>query len=293
MTVTECALKRIMYEGKSAFQHVQVVELDPHGKTLVLDGKTQSAAADEHFYHETLVHAPMLLHPNPKRVFIGGGGEFATAREVLRHTSVEECVMVDIDEVVCDVCRKELPEWSAGAYEDPRLKCYYEDAYAFLEKCEGSFDVIIMDIADPIEAGPGIKLYTQEFYTYAVTRLSKDGVLVTQSGPNDIHNYDECGTVIHNTLKTAFKHVFSYKTSIPSFGSAWGFNVAHNNDDAHNVKDVTPEVTDALIAKRITGDLYFYDGESHRGNFNLAKHIRAALQAETRVMTIADPVFMF
>jgi thermospermine synthase len=28
-------------------------------------------------------------------------GEGATAREVLRHASVERCVMVDIDAVVC------------------------------------------------------------------------------------------------------------------------------------------------------------------------------------------------
>ena len=44
--------------------------------------------------HESLVHTPMLMHPCPKRVFIGGGGEGATLREVLRHRSVEKAVMV-------------------------------------------------------------------------------------------------------------------------------------------------------------------------------------------------------
>lgn len=33
------------------------------------------------------------------QVYIGGGGELATAREVLRHKSVEKCVMVDLDKV--------------------------------------------------------------------------------------------------------------------------------------------------------------------------------------------------
>lgn len=33
------------------------------------------------------------------QVYIGGGGELATAREVLRHKSVETCVMVDLDKV--------------------------------------------------------------------------------------------------------------------------------------------------------------------------------------------------
>ena len=41
----------------------------------------------------------MLHHHNPTAVFIMGGGEGATAREVLKHKGVEQCVMVDIDEV--------------------------------------------------------------------------------------------------------------------------------------------------------------------------------------------------
>lgn len=92
---------------------------------LLLDGKVQSAEADEFVYHELLVHPAMLLHPNPRKVFICGGknasyvtafakvvqtlqqvsccflstgGEGATAREVLRHKSVEEVIMVDIDQ---------------------------------------------------------------------------------------------------------------------------------------------------------------------------------------------------
>jgi spermidine synthase len=40
---------------------------------LLLDGKMQSTEADEEFYHEMLVHVPLLHHPNPKRVFIMGG----------------------------------------------------------------------------------------------------------------------------------------------------------------------------------------------------------------------------
>ena len=49
-------------------------------------------------YHELLVHLALLLHPNPKTVFIAGGGEGATAREALKHRSVEKVVMVDIDQ---------------------------------------------------------------------------------------------------------------------------------------------------------------------------------------------------
>lgn len=99
----EAGLNRVLFDAQSDFQKVQIIETEPFGKTLVLDGKTQSALVDEHIYHETLVHAAMLQHPEPKTVYIGGGGEFATAREVLKHKSVTKVVMVDIDQVVCSI----------------------------------------------------------------------------------------------------------------------------------------------------------------------------------------------
>ena len=154
MSVT-MRLKNITFDAKSEFQRAQIVETAPFGKTLVLDGKSQSAKFDEPVYHESLVHPALLMHPNPKSVYIGGGGEGATAREILRHKTVEKCVMVDIDEVVCNICKEQMPEWGAGAWDDARFEVHFEDAKAYLEKDERKYDVIIMDIADPIEAGPG------------------------------------------------------------------------------------------------------------------------------------------
>ena len=99
--VLEMVLKHIYHTSQSQFQDISVIETF-FGRTLVTDGKTQSTQFDEFTYHESLVH-PSLLNftsrnnSKPKTVFIGGGGELATAREVLRHTSVEKCVMVDLD----------------------------------------------------------------------------------------------------------------------------------------------------------------------------------------------------
>lgn len=127
-------LKSIMYNEHSEFQNAQIIETGPFGKTLVLDSKTQSALFDEFVYHENLVHPVMIAHPNPKTVFIGGGGELATAREVAKHPSVERIVMVDLDKTVVEICKKHLPEWHGGVIDDPRLELRYDDAKAWLEK---------------------------------------------------------------------------------------------------------------------------------------------------------------
>lgn len=41
---------------------------------------------------------------SPESIFIMGGGEGSTAREILRHRTVERVVMCDIDEVCLFVC---------------------------------------------------------------------------------------------------------------------------------------------------------------------------------------------
>ena len=258
--ITKVELTKILYEGKSPFQTITIIETNPFGLMLLLDGKTQSSQIDEAVYHECLVHPAMLLHPNPQSVFIGGGGECATAREILKYKSVKECIMCDIDEEVVRVCLEKLPSWSDGCSEDKRLKLVYEDAYAFIENYKGKFDVIVMDIADPIEAGPGNKLYTQEFYEMANTRLNPGGMIVTQSGVASILNHTECFTVIHQTMKSVFENVVIYTADTPSFGTGglcllfgclcrsdiffttrlilllldsgfnWGFNLAFNNE---------------------------------------------------------------
>ena len=81
------------------------------------------------------------------------GGEGATAREVLRHSSVEKVVMVDIDEVVTQFCKEHLKA-NTAAFNDPRLELIHDDARAQLEQYPGKFDVIIGDLADPVEGGP-------------------------------------------------------------------------------------------------------------------------------------------
>ena len=154
-------LKEQLRSSTSKFQTVDVVDLEPFGRTLLIDGLIQSCQVDEFVYHESLVHPALLSHPCPKSVYIGGGGEGSTAREVLRHSTVERCVMVDIDEDVVSFCRENLPE-NSEAFKDSRLELVIDDAKAVLEQSPTGFDIIIMDLDDPLEGGPCYQLYTVE-----------------------------------------------------------------------------------------------------------------------------------
>merc|ERR1719199_973739 len=109
--------------------------------------------------------------------------------------------MVDIDGDVVKFCRQHLPE-NTAAFNDPRLELVIDDAKAWLERSSETFDVIIMDLDDPLEGGPCYQLYTKEFYTMLKGKLNPGGIVVTQSGQSGIKAHTMTFSPIHNTLKT-------------------------------------------------------------------------------------------
>jgi len=268
------AIRKIHFIGYSKYQFVEVVDLPVYGKTLILDGKVQSAVTDEWMYHEALVHPVMLTHPNPETVLVLGGGEGAVLREVLRHRTVRKVIMVDIDEKVINIAKKHLQEWHRGAFDDPRVKLIISDGREFIEKTKEKFDVIILDLTDPVPGGPSYKLYTYEFYsTVKENALKSDGIIVTQA--TSCAASPKVHAMIHNTLKKVFKKVRTYNVHIPSFHTIWSFVTASNKWDPGSL---TPNKVDELIEKRINGELKFYDGETHVGMFSLPKHVRKFLK---------------
>src|SRR5690242_18174165 len=101
-------LRRVLVRRKTRFQNAILADTYSFGRCLILNNEIQSAEKDEFIYHECLVQPAMVLHPGARNVLILGGGEGATAREVLRHRRVRHVTMVDIDGEVVEFCKKYL-----------------------------------------------------------------------------------------------------------------------------------------------------------------------------------------
>ena len=281
-------VRQVLYSGDTGFQKVEVLESDVYGRSLVLDGKTQSTERDEYLYHEALVHPAMLMHPGPRRVFIGGGGEGGTLREALSHRSVERVVMLDLDQTVVDICREFLPQHHQGSFDDPRLELLHQDARQYLADTSEKFDVMVMDLVDPLEGGTAYQLYTEEYYGLVKARLNPGGIMVTQSGPAGLLSYQECFTTISNTLSNTFNHIAPTQVHIPAFATLWGMVIASDS----LLPKLTPEQVDRLVSERLNKDLTFYDGETHLNMFSLPRFLREGIAAEDRINRDASPVFM-
>jgi spermidine synthase len=283
------SIEEILYTGQTKFQSAELIRSGAFGKCLILDGKIQSSEVDEFIYHQALVHPAMITHPYPETVFIAGGGEGATLREVLSHKIVKRAVMVDIDEEVIAICKKYLPDHNLGSFEDKRTELYHTDARDYLAKCDEVFDIIIIDLPDPIEEGPAYLLYTQEFYQLVRDRLPNNGIICVQSGSaswTELLNL----SAVFNTLKSVFPIVCPYQVDIPCFGGPWGFCLASLNLNPA-LLSVT-EIDNRLSARQLK-DLKFYDGLTHQGMFSLPKHLRDKLSQQERLITDNQPLYIY
>jgi len=278
-------ITKVLVHRKTAFQDMYIVECGSYGKALVLDGKWQSCTGDEFLYHEPLVHPAMLEHGGPKKVLILGGGEGATAREVLRWKTVEHVTMIDIDGEVVDACREHLPELHGQAFDDPRLDVVIDDALKFLDTANPDWDVVISDLTDPIEHGPSFKLFTREYFERIQGVLAPGGVFVVQAGPVAPVELAMHARLI-NTLRVVFKHVHSYTSYVPTYASPWGFALAASKPINTRPE---PAATDAALTQNTTGGFRMLDGVALLGLFQLPLHIRRAIEAETRVYTLKEP----
>ncbi|KAJ7955961.1 Thermospermine synthase [Quillaja saponaria] len=277
----------ILHVGRSEFHTLTLLDTKRFGKVLIIDGKLQSAERDEFIYHESLVHPALLIHDNPKSLFIMGGGEGSTAREALRQCQVIHVLLLFFLQEVVNICRECLTE-NQENFNNQKLQVVINDAKDELEKVEEKFDEIIGDLTDPLEGGPSNKLYTKSFYEGIVKpKLKENGIFATQAGPAGMISHKGVFTPIYNTVKQVFSYVIAYTAHVPSYADLCGWVLA--SDQPINLN---AEILNTRITEKIQGELRYLDGEFIVASTILNKPIRASLANETNVITEENARFI-
>lgn len=254
-------VEKILHVEKSKYQDVLVFKSTNYGNVLVLDDCIQATERDEFAYQEMITHLALNSHPNPKKVLVVGGGDGGVLREVLKHKSVEEAWLCDIDETVIEVSKKYLPEM-AKAYKDPRTKVYIGDGFKFLEEYKNQFDAIITDSSDP--EGPAESLFQKLYFELLKNALTSEGVITTQA--ENIWLHLEIIAKLRSDCKEIFPVAEYAYTMIPTYPSgSIGFMVCSKNPKV-NVKKPLRYEWDAKFVKQ---NLKYYNLEIHEASFVL------------------------
>ena len=216
--------QNVLYSAKTEYQTIDILETQGLGKVLLLDGLVMTTERDEFFYHEMISHIPMNSHPNPERVLVIGGGDGGTVREVLKHDTVKEVVLCEIDGMVIDACKKYLPS-IAGMLDDERVNIQVRDGIEYISQQEDAFDIILIDSTDPM--GPGEGLFTEEFYSNVNKALKEGGIMSAQSESPFVNQRQM--KMMYPLLRKAFPKVNTFLGPIPTYpGGYWSWAFCSN-----------------------------------------------------------------
>jgi len=266
-------VRGVLYEGRSDYQSIRVLDTVPFGRALILDKALQTTETDEFIYHEMMVHPALVSVAQPERVLIVGGGDGGCLRRALQHP-VREVVQVELDRAVVEVCRRYLPQVSSGAFDDPRVRLLFADGYEFVEKAQEPFDAIIVDLTDPFPPGPSLRLFSAEFYQAARRILKEEGLMVTQSSSPLLLTADLLR--IYANLKAVFPLVRVCLAPVPSYpGVLWSFTLASGGNDPLALGEAT--MRQRLEARGISPR--YYSPQMHLASFALPPFL-ARLLAE-------------
>ncbi|MFC2171701.1 polyamine aminopropyltransferase, partial [Acidobacteriota bacterium] len=225
--------KRILVDKSSPYQRIQVIETEGSGRTLILDGLYQIAEEDEVFYHEPLVHPPLLASDDPAEVMVIGGGDGGSLKHILLHPGVKHVDLVEIDNEVIEASKIWLETVHGGAFDDPRVHVRAADAFTVLDEMERKYDVIILDLTDPV--GPCKRLFTEDF-------LSKVAGALKPGGFASCHfDFPICQSDLsrraYEAAKGAFNHVSVYASFVPLYATLMCFGLLSNDRDPETLLD--------------------------------------------------------
>jgi len=265
--------RRLLHEGQTPYQKIELFDSALFGKALRLDNVFQTSERDEFYYHEMMVHPAMMTHPAPERVLIVGAGDGGMAEEVLKHNTVREVVMVELDEAVVRFSREHLASIHKGCFDDPRLTLHIRDGFQFvMEAAERGerFDVAILDLTDPI--GPSRPLYTVEYYA-ALARLLGEGGIQVQHVETPITRPELFCQLIAN-VRAAYGEVHPLFQYVPLYGTLWAFCNASQTLDP---RALSARELDRRVDMRGVTDLLLYNGDTHLAAYAQPNYVREML----------------
>jgi len=242
---------------KSEFQEIEVVESQSFGKILLIDEVIMLTEADEFCYHEMIAHVPLCVHPKAKKVLVIGGGDGGTVREILKHDSVNEVDVCEIDEKVIEISKRHFP-YLANSFDDSKVKIYCEDGNKFVKSHKDEYDIIIVDSSDPI--GPAEVLFRREFYEAMFQALKDDGIVVAQA--ESFFYHQKIIKSLFSFIRDIYPISEYYYTLVPTYPSGIiGFTFCSKK--YHPINDFNE------IEALKLNNLKYYDRGIHKAAFNL------------------------
>ncbi len=171
-----------------------------HDGALIFTSEDQIAA-------EESIHLPLLLHPNPRRILLVGGGLGGGLVEALRHNP-ERLDYVEMDPGVFPLARKYADEETRAALADARVHALAGDGRRLIHEAHGRYDVILIDLPIPQNALLA-RFFSRECFEDARRALVPGGILALAIPGSDAY-LDPGARQRHASLMATLRTVFPF-----------------------------------------------------------------------------------
>ncbi len=259
-----CRVKQKLYEEKTPFQHLAVIDTGQFGRMLLLDNVIQTSVKDEFVYHEMITHVPLNTHSAPKKALVIGGGDGGAVREIVRHRSIEKVVHCEIDAAVLEASRKFLPE-ICYEMDHPKVEIIVGDGIKHVRNNKKTYDIIIVDSTDPV--GPAEGLFSAAFYKDIFEALKDDGIFVAQTESPFVNR--ALISRLYKDISGIFPVTRLYLANVPTYpGGLWSFTMGSKKYDPLDVD----------ISEIPQLDTRYYSPAIHRTCFILPPFVKELLE---------------
>lgn len=197
----EYASAKILFHGNSPYGELVVTR--ENRQTNFIQNALPVLSTHNTEQVEEAAHYAMAQRPDARRVLLVGGGIAGTAKELLKYRADVTCV--ELDPLFLEVGRRFLPD----NLNDLRIRVVNTDGRRFVQTTKEQFDMIILDLADPVTAQLN-RFHTAEFFSEARQVLATNGVLALAVGRYENFVSPELARVLataHRTLRSAFANV--------------------------------------------------------------------------------------
>ncbi len=156
---------------------IEITKRTDSALDLFIDGELNATTSKSGMLvHRLLAQLPLLLHPDPKSIFLVGLGSGMTAGAALQF---ENLSTIKCAEISNDIVRaaNSFGEWNHNILASPRLKLQIEDGRIALLTDPRKYDVMVTGIIHPKYNPGNAGLYSKDYYELCKSRLNDDGIM--------------------------------------------------------------------------------------------------------------------
>jgi len=194
--------------AESRYQNLELLRLEEQ-YTLFANGHLLFSFPDPYRPRE-VADLVLTQHPSPANVLVIGTRDPQLLGAMRRH-GLEDVEAVDLDPRVLELARPHFNEEVGQILDDPRLTLIDDDGRRHLFDTEASYDVVFLNLPDPVTALLG-RFYTLEFFQAARDHLAEGGLFAfTFTGTPGLIGREslEYGSILYRTAMRVFDQVLA------------------------------------------------------------------------------------